>query len=94
MQLWFNYYEVTRAISTVSVLFQGYYGGTWVKDIVVPVNNQDDGVWVHACFNWTDARGNTYPVDRLTVVLPDCADRKCEAKYFEVDDVWVNGKVE
>lgn len=94
--MWFNYYEISRsiALATVPIVFQGYYGGSLVKEIAVPVSNQDNRVWVHACFNWTDPKGNTLPIDRLTVLLPDCANRKCEGKFFEVDDVWVNGKVE
>lgn len=73
-------------------MFQGYYQGNWVQDHSVPVTVVDDNEWRHVCFNWTDKAGSETPVDRLVVVLPDCVGRRCESKWFEVDDVWVRGK--
>jgi hypothetical protein len=80
----------SAAVTTIN--FQGFNGGILVRDIPVQVTTLEDNQWVHACFNWTGRGGVEQPIDRLVILLPDCSARRCDGKYFEVDDVWVNPK--
>jgi hypothetical protein len=73
------------------ITFVGWWQGKPWNPIKVVTDTIDDGVWTHVCFNWTDKEGGQkqVPVDRLTIILPDCQKNKCERKWFEIDDVWV-----
>ncbi|KAF8244339.1 hypothetical protein K440DRAFT_666797 [Wilcoxina mikolae CBS 423.85] len=89
--LWFSYREFPplKFPSTAVITFVGWYQGMPRKPVVVLAETTGEG-WMHVCFNWTEKEGGKpLPVDRLMILLPDCTGRKCQGKWFEVDDVWV-----